>query len=187
MAFEVGCQERYINKDKYWNMKIIILISTVALAPLFAMAQSETTDTIKAQELKLPLKAILNPSTTVTPSIEQLENCIVFHTWLCKEKGGSPVYYVDIYLFSNSSEGESEKEYNFEKVGIDYTDGNPSHWEYVKYCKDNRISYADVNNEIADKGSFRFTSYDNEKQEYSGTFTLQFSEGTMQGEFTIGH
>lgn len=85
---------------------------------------------------QLKLKTALNPSTTVTPSIEQLENCIVFHTWLCKEKGGSPLYYVDIYLFSNPSEGESEKEYNFEKIDIDYTDGNPSHWEYVKYCKD---------------------------------------------------
>lgn len=140
---------------------------------------------------QLLLKAILNPSTTVTPSVEHLENCTVFHTWLCKEKGGSPVnypvYYVDIYLFSNSSEGVYEKEYNFEKADIDYTDGNPSHWEYVKYCKENKISYADINNEIADKGSFRFTSYDNEKKEYSGTFTLQFSEGTMQGELTIDH
>ena len=35
---------------------------------------------------QLLLKAILNPSTTVTPSIEQPENCIVFHTWLCKKK-----------------------------------------------------------------------------------------------------
>lgn len=136
---------------------------------------------------QLPLKTALNPSTTVTPSIEHLENYTVFHTWLCKERGGSPIYYVDIYLFSNSLEGLYEKEYNFEKVDIDYTDGKPSHWEYVKYCKENRISYADINNEIADKGSFRFTSYDNEKKEYSGTFTLQFSEGTMQGEFNIGH
>lgn len=136
---------------------------------------------------QLPLKAALNPSTIMTPSIEHHENYAVFHTWLCKEKGSTPIYYVDIYLFSNSSDDVYGKEYNFEKIDIDYTDGKPSHWEYVKYCQDNRITYADVNNEIVDKGSFRFTSYDDEKKEYSGTFTLQFSEGTMQGEFTICH
>ena len=34
---------------------------------------------------QLPLKTALNPSTTMTPSIEHLENYTVFHTWLCKE------------------------------------------------------------------------------------------------------
>ena len=46
------------------------------------------------------------------------------------------------------------------------------------YCKDNRISYADVNNEIVDKSSFRFTSYDNEKKEYSGRAKLLYNDIT---------
>lgn len=134
---------------------------------------------------QLPLKYMINPSTTMSPSIEYHENYMVFSTRLSKERGGSPVYYVDINLFINSSESLSGKEYYFEKVDIDYTDGKPSHWEYVEYCREHRIAYADVNNEIVDKGSFRFTSYDDEKKEYSGTFTLQSGEDTMQGEFTL--
>ena len=51
-------------------------------------------------------------------------------------------------------------------------------------------SYATVNGEVIDEGTFQITSYDKtEGQTYctncNGTFTLQFSEGTLNGTFCI--
>lgn len=46
-----------------------------------------------------------------------------------------------------------------------------------------KICYARVNDEIADKGTFCITKDKN--GDYSGTFTLQLSEGTMHGKFFI--
>lgn len=77
-----------------------------------------------------------------------------------------------------------------EKIEIADTDTTMSDRDYRQYCKDNKVSYATVNGEAIDRGTFKITSYDKtEGQIYctncNGTFTLQFSEGTLNGTFWI--
>ena len=110
---------------------------------------------------------------------------------LSKERREYALYYVDIYLFPDSLEDLLGKELSFERKEIEYADGEPTAWEYAQYCEDNKIPYARIfsserlDSDFAEKGTFRITS--DEKDNYSGTFTLQFSEGTMTGEFQIIH
>lgn len=135
------------------------------------------------------LLSAMNPSFTMTPSFNYNEGKAAFQTALSKGRGGKVLYYVDIFLFSDSDEELLGKEQSFERRDIDYTDGEPTDWEYTQYCNENKIAYASVfscetlSGEIADKGTFRITS--DKKDNYSGTFTLQFSEGTLTGEFFI--
>lgn len=68
-------------------------------------------------------------------------------------------------------------------------------WEYISdyrnYCYDNKINFAtifqssDMKTEIVKEGSFHITEYDLKKNKYKGEFTLLFSEGTLNGEFSI--
>lgn len=134
--------------------------------------------------------SFMNPSFIMTPSFNYNEGKTAFQTALSKERAGEVLYYVDIFLFADSAEEFLGKELSFERRDIEYADGTPTNWEYTQYCNENKISYAEVfscetfDREIADKGTFRITS--DKKGNYSGTFTLQFSEGTMTGEFFIG-
>lgn len=76
-----------------------------------------------------------------------------------------------------------EKEMLIERKDIEYPDGKQSDSDYIRYCTDNKVSYATVNGGLVDSGSFRITSYDPEKGSYNGTFTLHFSEGILTGKF----
>lgn len=134
--------------------------------------------------------AAMSPAFTMTPSFDYKDCKATFSTVLSKERHSEPVYCVDIYLFADSLEELLGKELSFERKDIEYAD-EPTNWEYSQYCNDNKIPYAEIfscetfDKEIAEKGTFRITS--DKKDNYSGIFTLQFSEGTMTGEFFIGN
>ncbi|MGM9763061.1 MAG: hypothetical protein ACI3ZQ_03465 [Candidatus Cryptobacteroides sp.] len=136
---------------------------------------------------QLPLTYIFAVEGQKTPSFAYSDGIATFRTALCKGRGEAAVYYVDIFLFTDSLEELHGREVGFERRDIEYVDGKPAEWEYEEYCNDNRLPYAKVFScermcgEIADKGTFRLTSDKNGN--YSGTFILQFSEGTMKGEF----
>lgn len=136
---------------------------------------------------QLPLLSIFSPEAITTPSLSYYDGMVTFDTDLSKERGGTPLYYIFIFLYGNSMEELAGKVVNFEKKEIEYPDGEPSMWYYAQYCDENKIAYARINGEVAEGGSFHITSYDEEKEAYSGTFTLHFSEGTMTGEFSIGN
>lgn len=126
-----------------------------------------------------------SPDIIRSPSIDDNGKSVLFCTFLCKERGGGDAsYIIDICLYT-SLENCCNKEQAVGKIDFDYPDGDSSAWRYVQYCKDNEISYARVNDEIADKATFKITSYDKDKKQYNGTFTLSFSEGTLTGEFSI--
>jgi len=134
---------------------------------------------------QLPLIYILSPAASMTPSFSYDGNSALFETNLCKERGGTPLYYVSIHLFVSTPEEFLDKEQNIEKKDIDYPDDKPTNWDYVRYCEENQVSYARVNGELINKGTFKITSYNKEKGEYKGIFTLTFSEGTLKGEFSL--
>ena len=137
------------------------------------------------------LIAAISPAFIMTPSFNYNDCKATFSTALSKERREYALYYVDIYLFPDSLEDLLGKELSFERKEIEYADGEPTAWEYAQYCEDNKIPYARIfsserlDSDFAEKGTFRITS--DEKDNYSGTFTLQFSEGTMTGEFQIIH
>lgn len=71
------------------------------------------------------------------------------------------------------------------KIEIEYIDPSMMRWEYLNYCQDNKVSYALINGEIVKKGTFRILSCDKEQGRYEGSFSLVFSEGTLNGTFWI--
>ncbi|MDE6120753.1 MAG: hypothetical protein K2F63_03085, partial [Muribaculaceae bacterium] len=107
------------------------------------------------------------------------------------ERGCSPLYAVKIKLFVNDPWEYLSQPQTIKYINIGESEYEPTSWEYTKYCFDNKISYAtilsypDYENEIVKKGSFEITSYDLEKRTYNGKFTLLFSEGTLNAEFSI--
>ena len=126
----------------------------------------------------------ISPDAIVTPELNYSDNAISFMTFLRSERNGTILYVVRINLFASEPDAFLSKEQIIEKIDFESTDVNSSEmWDYTRYCRDNRISYATVNSEIVDRGSFKITSYDKEKGQYHGTFTLNFSEGTLKGEF----
>lgn len=95
-----------------------------------------------------------------------------------------------INLFVDTPEEFFLQPQTIEKIDIADADALISYRDYRQYCKDNKVSYATVNGEVIDEGTFQITSYDKtEGQTYctncNGTFTLQFSEGTLNGTFCI--
>lgn len=46
------------------------------------------------------------------------------------------------------------------------------------------LSYSDYENELVKDGTFEITSYNKENKVYNGIFTLNFSEGTLNGDFS---
>ncbi|MDE5760323.1 MAG: hypothetical protein K2I11_05100 [Bacteroides sp.] len=106
-----------------------------------------------------------------------------------RELSGICCYFVAersafIFIASNL-EKFLNKEQNIEKIGIDYQEDKPNNWNYVRYCEGNQVSYARVNGELINGGTFKITSYNKEKGQYKGIFTLIFSEGTLKGEFSL--
>lgn len=131
-----------------------------------------------------PLKYALSPAFIKSPSFDFYEDETIFWTNLSEERGGKVIYYVSVRVFSDIDDIIG-KEQVIKKVGIDYPSEVPSYSYYLEYCEDNDIPLAEINGEIVDEGTFRVMSYDAENEEYHGTFTLRFSEGTMEGEFWI--
>lgn len=132
-----------------------------------------------------PVKNAFSPESTATPQLAYDGNSLFFYTELARDRGGEPAYIVEIQLFTDDSEGLPYRERTIEKADIEYSDPRLMTWEYIQYCKANKVSFALINHEAADKGTFRITSCDKEKGRYDGTFALTFSEGTLTGSFSI--
>ena len=122
-----------------------------------------------------------------TPFLEYNQYEATFETYLSTERGGKIAYIVRINLFVDTPEEFFLQPQTIEKIDIANDDTLISDRDYRQYCKDNKVSYATVNGEVIDEGTFQITSYDkNEGQPNCyGTFTLQFSEGTLKGEFYL--
>lgn len=134
-----------------------------------------------------PYTHIFGP-TYPTPFLEYSKYEATFETYLSTERGGKIAYIVRINLFVDTPEEFFHQPQKIEK--IDIADTLILYRDYRQYCKDNKVSYATVNGEVIDEGTFQITSYDKtEGQTYctncNGTFTLQFSKGTLNGTFCI--
>lgn len=119
----------------------------------------------------------------VTPYL-LCDNAIRFNTLLRTERNGDIAFYVEINLFADKRDIVTDKEYIIEKTDIESLGNDAPIWDYTRYCDDNAVSYARIDSEIPDRCSIRFTAFDTEKH-YHGIFTLDFSEGTLKGEFDI--
>lgn len=125
-----------------------------------------------------------NPDVYTTPYFLRGENHAEFNTHLKETRNGEVVYYVKIVLYTNEPSAYLYDAQTFQRVDTGSPDEPLPAWEYAKYCRDNQISYARVNDEIVEGGTFKITSYNKEKDHVShGTFTLTFSEGTLKGKF----
>lgn len=126
----------------------------------------------------------LSPDVIITPEFYCSDNDLHFRTLLRAERNGTLRYAVDIQVFASGPDELLNKEHAFERMDVESPDGKPlERWEYVQYCHDNKISYARVNDEMAESGTFSITSYDKENGKCRGTFILKFSEGILKGEF----
>ena len=134
-----------------------------------------------------PYSYIFGP-TYPTPFFEYSQYEARFETYLSTERGGKIAYIVRINLFVDTPEEFFHQPQTIEKIDIVDAGTLISDRDYCQYCKENKVSYATVNGEVIDEGIFQITSNNKtEGQSYctngNGTFTLQFSEGTLKGEF----
>lgn len=127
----------------------------------------------------------ISPNVIITPELNYSEKELSFMTLLRSERNGEIALTVRINLYCEDSGEMLKNNQTIEKVDFKPSGGENYKWEYIKYCKDNKISCARVNDEIVSKGTFKITSYNVEKHQYTGSFTLQFSEGTLKGDFEI--
>ena len=153
--------------------------------------KSKCTAELNGQEYidQQPFESMFGP-VMPTPFWEYSQYEATFETYLSTERGGKIAYIVRINLFVDTPEEFFHQPQTIEKIEIADTDTTMSDRDYRQYCKDNKVSYATVNGEAIDRGTFKITSYDKtEGQIYctncNGTFTLQFSEGTLNGTFWI--
>lgn len=132
----------------------------------------------------------IGPDAINTPSIIANEYSIEFKSILRNERGGTPLYGITVVLFAKTPWEYLTQPQTIKYIKIGETDEEPASWDYTRYCRDNQISYATIisysnyENEIVKDGTFEVTSYDRENKVYNGTFTLTFSEGTLNGEFS---
>lgn len=122
----------------------------------------------------------ISPDAIITPEFVPTDNGLEFFSLLRTKRGGDIAYAVRINLFTTEPDAYLTEEQHIEKVATDI----PEH-DYRLYCQENRISYAVVDGEIVSTGTFKITSYNLQQGNYQGTFTLNFSEGTLQGKFTL--
>lgn len=125
----------------------------------------------------------ISPDAIITPEFIYSENKASFYSLLRTERSGEARYSVRVSLYSDEAGALLNGEQKIEKVEFESSDSENYAWEYTKYCIDYKISYAEVNDEVVDYGTFEITSYDKERNIYKGKFRLHFSEGTMIGEF----
>lgn len=132
----------------------------------------------------------ISPNAIVTPSI-YYDEAVRFSTLLRTGLKGDAAFGIDINLFINPKDIITDREYIIEKQDIESIGNEPSASDYVRYCENNDISYTDIlsyaymQSEIPSRCSIRFTTFDPDKRQYQGSFTLTFSEGTLKGEFEI--
>lgn len=132
----------------------------------------------------------ISPDVIVSPSID-CDDAIRFTTLLRTGLKGDVAFGIDINLFINAQDIVMDREYIIEKQDIESLGNEPATSDYVRYCRDNNVSYADIlsyalmHSEIPSRCSIKFTTFDPEKRIYQGSFTLTFSEGTLKGEFEI--
>lgn len=132
----------------------------------------------------------ISPNAIVTPSI-YCDDAVRFSTLLRTGRKDDVAFGVDINLFINAQDIVTDREYIIERQDIESLGNEPTTSDYVRYCRDNNVSYADIlsyavmQSEIPSRCSIRFTTFDPEKRQYQGSFTLTFSEGTLKGEFEI--
>lgn len=132
----------------------------------------------------------ISPNAIVTPSI-YYDEAVRFSTLLRTGLKGDTAFGIDINLFINPKNIITDREYIIEKQDIESIGNEPSASDYVRYCENNDISYTDIlsyaymQSEIPSRCSIRFTTFDPDKRQYQGSFTLTFSEGTLKGEFEI--
>lgn len=125
-----------------------------------------------------------------TPYLYAKEYEMEYASKLRLTRDSDPSYFVEIFLYVNTPWEYLTEPQRFECADADVLNEGLEKWNYTKYCRENKISYATIlrciglETEIVREGTFQITSYDMEQKTYSGKFSLQFSEGTMTGEFT---
>lgn len=130
-----------------------------------------------------------------TPDLVMSDYEIEFNSNLSTERGAMPLYYLYIEMYVDKLLAFLTEPQTIKFVDIEGIDEDQNVWDYVRdykrYCRDNKINFATVSkpldpkSEIVKDGSFQITSYNKEKHTYKGEFSLQFSEGTLKGEFSI--
>lgn len=132
-----------------------------------------------------PFRYALSPVAEKTPWFKYSPYTAVFRSELGISRESNPLYRVDIHLFVNTPEEFLHTEQTIEKREIEDSDTRPTDWDYVLYCEKTKVSYATVNGEPVNRGTFRIISFDQAKGRYRGTFTLSFSEGILTGTLWI--
>lgn len=139
-----------------------------------------------------PIGVIFAPDVAATPRLLLDSTEVVFQSFLRTQRDGDLAYAVEICIFSDTPEGYLDTDWIIDLADIDLsgTDGAESGmkiWEYEKYCREHRISYARigsrVNDELVSKGTFRVSR--DKRGNNSGSFALTFSEGTLEGRFGL--
>ncbi|MBD5230221.1 MAG: hypothetical protein HDS69_09355 [Bacteroidales bacterium] len=123
-----------------------------------------------------------------TPYVIASEHEAEFTSDLSVDRHTMPLYYVTIQVYADEPWNFL---YSTETIELVNTDDAQSISDYKNYCREHRINFATIfltstlETEVVKEGSFKITSYNKEKQICSGTFTLQFSEGTLTGNFSL--
>lgn len=126
-----------------------------------------------------------------SPYIATSEYTLEFESQLSPERGAMPLVYVYINIFVDKPWAFLTEPQTIKFVDIEDIDEEQSPWDYMRYCDDNKINCAKISwtanpkTEIVKEGTFQITEYDKEKLTYKGKFSLQFSEGALNGEFSI--
>ncbi|MDE6309079.1 MAG: hypothetical protein K2L81_02685 [Muribaculaceae bacterium] len=129
-----------------------------------------------------------------TPHIIASEHQLQFESKLSTKRGEMPQLYLYISLYVDKPWEFLAKPQNIVYVDIDNIDAEVRPWDYSSYCDYQKINYAKIfltstgKTEFVEKGSFQITEIsesENEHRSYKGKFNLQFSEGTLTGEFAV--
>ena len=132
----------------------------------------------------------IGPNSINTPSIIANEYAVEFKSILRNGRKGDTLYGVTVKLFVDNPWEYLTQPQTIKHINIGESENEPLTWDYTHYCHENKISYAtilsfsDYENEIVKDGSFEITSYDKERGVYNGIFSLNFSDGTLNGEFS---
>lgn len=173
--------------------KAVFALLLCVLASLTACEKHDGTDYFKAKcvaELngttyidQTPFS--LSPDVIVTPSLRCSDRALTFTSMLRTEHKGPVAYTVSVYIFTDEPDQFLTEEQTIEKIDFEATDSSLYESEYARHCRDNKISYATVNDEIVKSGTFAITSHDTAARRYSGSFTLRLAEGTLTGRFDL--
>lgn len=142
-------------------------------------------------------EAIMSPLATVTPYLkhDEYENYLHFKTELAKDRDSAKEYYIDIYLNAKSTTELVGKEILFKKESMSGVSEDQLTsvrlTQYYKWLKENYLHFAVIGtdpyseSEVAELGRFKIESFNEKEGAYCGSFSLQFSKGTMTGKFEV--